>query len=275
MPIITISRGSFSKGKEVAEKVAHSLGYECLSREILLEASEHFNIPEMTLTRALHDAPSIFQRFTYGKERYLAYISAALLERVHKDNVVYHGLAGHFLLHGVSHVLKVRILAEMEERVKYVMDTEHSSRSEAIARIKKDDKERRRWSLKLYGVDTWNPDLYDIVLHVHKLNADNIVNLICKSARLHQFQATEQSQKVMDNLLLAARVKARLVHDFPIINTAASDGVVMVDAQFNLTQEPELEEKIRQMALEVPGVKDVRMHTLPLTAYVHTDSYDT
>ena len=72
MPIITISRGSFSKGKEVAEKVAGFLGFECISREILLEASEHFNIPEIKLTSALHDAPSILQRFTYGKERYLA-----------------------------------------------------------------------------------------------------------------------------------------------------------------------------------------------------------
>ncbi len=274
MPIITISRGSFSKGKEVAEKVACSLGYECFSREILLEASEHFNIPEMKLIRALHDAPSIFQRFTYGKERYMAYISAALLERVHKDNVVYHGLAGHFLLHGVSHVLKVRILAEMEERVKYVMDTEHSSRNEAIARIKKDDKERRQWSIKLYGVDTSNPNLYDMVLHVHKLNTDNIVNIICETARLDQFQATPQSQKIMDNRLLAARVKTRLMHDYPMIETAASDGVVMVDARFNMAEEPELEEKIRQIALEVPGVKDVHMRTLPVTAYAHTDSCD-
>jgi hypothetical protein len=40
MPIITISRGCYSRGKEVAEKVAKELGYQCLSREILLEASD-------------------------------------------------------------------------------------------------------------------------------------------------------------------------------------------------------------------------------------------
>ena len=44
MAIITISRGSYSKGKEVAERVAQTLGYDCISREILLEASEHFNV---------------------------------------------------------------------------------------------------------------------------------------------------------------------------------------------------------------------------------------
>jgi hypothetical protein len=47
MAIITISRGSYSKGKEIAEKVAQELNYEHTSRDVLLEASEHFNVPEI------------------------------------------------------------------------------------------------------------------------------------------------------------------------------------------------------------------------------------
>ena len=35
MPIITISQGSYSRGKEVAEKVAEELGYEVISRNII------------------------------------------------------------------------------------------------------------------------------------------------------------------------------------------------------------------------------------------------
>ena len=52
MSIVTISRGSYSKGKDVAEKLAQKLQYDCVSREILLEASEEFNIPEISLVRA-------------------------------------------------------------------------------------------------------------------------------------------------------------------------------------------------------------------------------
>ena len=37
MSIITISRGSYSRGKEVAEMLSRALGYACLSREIILE----------------------------------------------------------------------------------------------------------------------------------------------------------------------------------------------------------------------------------------------
>ena len=79
MAIITISRGSYSRGKEIAEKVAARLGYSLLSRDILLQASEEFNIPEIRLVRALHDAPSVLERFTHGKERYVSFIQQALL----------------------------------------------------------------------------------------------------------------------------------------------------------------------------------------------------
>ena len=98
MSIITISRGSYSRGKEVAEKLSQALGYECVSREILLEASEEFNIPELNLVRAIHDSPSILERFRQGKERYISYYQYALLKHVQRDNVVYHGLAGQYFL---------------------------------------------------------------------------------------------------------------------------------------------------------------------------------
>jgi hypothetical protein len=69
MAIVTISRGSYSKGQEVAEKLARRLGYECISREVILEASREFNVSEVKLVRAIHDAPSILDRVGYGKEK--------------------------------------------------------------------------------------------------------------------------------------------------------------------------------------------------------------
>ena len=115
MAIITISRGSFSKGKEVAEKVAQKLGYTSVSREIIIKASKEFNIPEIKLAKAIHDAPSFWERFTFGRERYVAHIASTILEYFQRDNVVYHGLAGHFFVRHISHVLKVRIIADIEK----------------------------------------------------------------------------------------------------------------------------------------------------------------
>ena len=63
MPIITISRGSYSMGKAVAEQVARRLDYRLISREVLLDAGSRFNIPEIKLKKAIHDAPGILERY--------------------------------------------------------------------------------------------------------------------------------------------------------------------------------------------------------------------
>ncbi len=267
MAIITISRGSYSKGKEVAEKVAQRLGYECISREVLVEASDHFNIPEIKLVRALHDAPSVLERFTYGKERYLAFFEAAILERLRRDDVVYHGLAGHFFLKGVNHVLKVRIMAEMEDRIRLEMEREKISRDEALYVLKKDDHERRQWGLKLYGRDTWDPSLYDLVIHIHRITADDAVDIICRTVQSAHFRTTPESQKAIDELVLASRVKTELIGTCPSVRVRVRDGVAYVDTQTGSGIAEQLAEEIREKAQSTPGVKEVRIDISPAAAF--------
>jgi cytidylate kinase len=204
MAIITISRGSYHRGREVAEKVAQKLGYECLSRDILLEASEEFNIPEIKLIRAIQDAPSILDRLTRQKEKYVAYIRAALLKHVQKDNVVYHGLFGHFFLQDIPHVLKVRIVADLEARVADEVKREGISESKAREVLMKDDEERRKWALHLYGADWWDATLYDLVIHLKTITVDDAVDLLYHIVQLPGFQTTPESQEAINNLMEAA-----------------------------------------------------------------------
>ena len=95
-----------------------------------------------------------------------------------KDNIVYHGLAGHFFLQDISHVLKVRIVADLQDRIREEMKREKISQTEAEKVIKKDDDERRKWSLFLYGKDTWDPSLYDMILHIKTITTDEAVEII-------------------------------------------------------------------------------------------------
>ena len=255
MPIITISRGSYSHGKEVAEKLAQKLGYKCISRDILLEASEHFNIPEIKLVRAIHDAPSILERFTYGKERYVAYIRSTLLKNVEKDNVVYHGLAGHYFLRGIPHVIKVRILADLEDRVQEEMRREKISAEEARYILKKDDDERRRWGIQVFGVDTWDPMLYDMILHIKTLTVGDAVDLMSHAAQLPHFQATPESQRLLDDLTLAAGVEAALVEDYPSAKVEARNGEVFVSIQGTVGDEAETVALVQRIANRVAGIE--------------------
>jgi cytidylate kinase len=268
MAIITISRGSYSRGKEVAEKVAKRLGYDCISRDILLDASEMFNVPEIKLIKAIEDAPSILDRFYKGKELYVAYIQTALLKYLQEDNIVYHGMAGHFFVKDISHVLKVRIIADMEERVKIVIEREKISEDKAIKNIKKIDEQRRKWSLFLYGIDTWDSSLYDLVIHIKKLTTDDAADLICNTVLLDHFKTTDESRKQIEGLALAASVRAALFSFHPHIETMADNGIVDIVAKVSEYQnKPDISKELIKRAEAVKGVKSVRIHLEPVSVY--------
>lgn len=211
MSIVTITRGSYSRGKEVAEKLAEKMGYECISRDILLEASEEFNIPEIKLVRALHDCPKVLERFWGGTERYVKYYRSALLEHARQDNIVYHGLAGHFFLRNIPHVLKVRINADMNTRVKEEMHRENISAEEALYVLKKDDEERRKWGIQVYGMDPWDSRLYDMVINISTLTLEDAVDIIYGVLQKPTFKTTAVSQKMVDDLALSAKQQIELL----------------------------------------------------------------
>jgi cytidylate kinase len=263
MAIITISRGSYSKGKEIAEKVAQELGYECIARKVLLEAKEEFNVPEIKLVRAIHDAPSILNSFSYGKEKYITFIQAEILNHFRNNNIVYHGLAGHFFVKGISHVLKVRVIAELEDRVRLEMEREGISRKEALTILQKDDEERRKWSEHLYGIDTSDSKNYDLVIHIHKLTVKDAVDMICHAARLEQFQETPESQRAIDDLALAAQTKAMLMDVKADLRVSAHDGEVLIKTETPILQSEELARQMEEIAKTIPGVREVKIDLIP------------
>jgi cytidylate kinase len=267
MPIITISRGSYSRGKEVAEKVAAKMGFECVARDVLIEASKEFNVDEVKLVHAISDAPSLFDRISYGKQRYVTYIRAALLAHLKNDNVVYHGMAGHFFVRDIGHALKVRIIADMEDRIQVVMKRDGVSRKAARRFIDRIDKERKKWSQQMYGIDASDPHLYDLVIHVNKITVGDAVDIICHTAQLDHLQATDESRRAIEDEALAATVKAALVKDYPDAEVTSEDGVVFVNTKTSEAEEMKIAGKIEEIAKTVPGVNEVKVQLHPFTPF--------
>lgn len=205
MSIITITRGSYSRGKEVAERLSKKLNYECIARDILLEASEEYDIPEIKLIRALNDSPKVLERFFGGSERYVKYYRSALLQHAWKDNIIYHGLAGHFFLKDIPHVLKIRINADINTRVKEEMARENISAEDALYILKKDDEERRKWGIQVYGMDPWDSRLYDLVINICTLSLEDAVDLIYGVLQKPTFKTTPESQALVERLATVAQ----------------------------------------------------------------------
>jgi cytidylate kinase len=259
MAIITISRGSYSRGKEIAEKIATKLNYKCISRDLLLEVSKEHNIPELKLVHAIHDAPGILERLNHREEKYIAFIKSALLDHLKLDNIVYHGLAGHFFVKDVPHALKVRILADMEDRVRLEMERKGIKANEARRILEKDDEERRRWSQRLYGIDTADPSLYDLVFHIKHLTVDDAVDMICDCATKAQFKTTSESLRMIEDLALSAALEKALIDVWTDVTVCVDNHIAHIETQAPVRVEERLIKEIREVALGFEGISDVRI----------------
>ena len=264
MSIIAITRASYSHGKEVAERVAQELNYQCISKEIISLASQEFDVPENWLRRAVEEAPKLLDRFRYGKQKYVAYLRSALLEYAVKDNLVYHGLAGHFLLADIPNILRVMISTTTEERVKVLVERENVSEKEALKTLEKFDKERRKWAMFFHGKDPWESSTYDLSLVIGRLSIDDAVKEILATAKLPAFQTTAESLRIVENLNLAARVKSDLMNFYHDVEVSVENHTVVVHIQRSLKQEEALTEDIREIVMQIPGVKDVRVDVIPV-----------
>ncbi len=262
MSIICISRGSYYRGREVAHKVAETLGYGCISRDSLLASSEEFDIPEIKLMRNIQHATQILERYSFGRERYVNFISSAILRHLKDDRYVYHGIAGQFFFYDVQHLLKVRIIADLDDRVASEAVRQNISVDQARLQLKHDDEERQKWALFLYGIDIVDPSLYDLVINVSSIGVDDAAQLICRAAQLPCYQPTEQSLAKVRDLALAAEVRAALF-DFPQAGVNAVDGNVYINVKAPEEQERVIRERISEAAESVDGVGSLEIRVDP------------
>ena len=261
MPVITISRGSLSGGQELAERVAKRLGYRCISREVLLEAAAKYGVPEPKLSELFEKKPSFWEWLTRSRERYVVLIQAAMCEFAHEDKLVYHGQAGQQLLSGIQHVVKVRLIAPLDRRVKTAMQQHGLSHEAALKHIQHIDDERYHRMRDLFDLDWRDPVLYDLVLNLEQLTLDSASELVVAIAQRPEFQPTSASTKALEDLTVASRVKAALaVHpstgDLPL-EVAADGGVVRLTGIVTAIDDGRLEDELREIAAATAGVRSV------------------
>ncbi len=269
MPIITISRGSFSGGKMLAECLSRRLGYRCIDREQVIHKAAEWGVSQDDLRTAIEKPPSFLGQSQHTKYAYLAFIQAALTQEVREGNAIYHGLAGHLLLGQGPHILRARIIAPMEFRIAQVQQRLKYDRKKAIAYIETKDDERRKWTRFLYGVDWADASLYDLVINLQQMNLDEACNVIAAAAQSECFAATGTTRRALDDLATASWVKANLAmnHDTCDLQfeVNAHGGFVAIKGKID---SPVQAKKIRSFVQTMPGVQKVQLEELELATRI-------
>lgn len=165
----------------VAARLAERLGYPSLSREeVTIEAARNYGISVKELSKSLDGKPFFWQQAPGKRLAYVKCVTAAMLSRLENGNLIYQGHVGHLLLPDIPEVLRVRVIADMEYRIRAVMENEKVTQDEAIAYIERVDTDRSRWVRLLYGVQWADPTQYDPILNVGSLGVEGVRSAICE-----------------------------------------------------------------------------------------------
>jgi cytidylate kinase len=256
--IVTISRGAYSGIEALAERLCEELGYRLLSREeLLVNTAKEFGASESQLESALKHKPGLLEGRGLTRLHYIHCVQAVIAKAAQGDNLVYHGEAGHLLLRGIPHHLRIMLVANVENRIGAVMERCNLTRQKAIEYVKKLDEDRDKWGKWVHGVDTSDPATFDLVINLERVPVPSAIAIIAETAS-RDFQTAPESQAIVDDLVLASEIRARMGLDRSIsddrIDVEASDGIVTITANARSLADAD---KVRQLARQIPGVKSI------------------
>jgi hypothetical protein len=157
----------------------------------------------------------------------------------------------------------------MEFRISKVQDRLKYNRKQAIAYIEKRDEERRKWTRFLYGMDWTDASLYDLVLNLEQMTVEEACDVVCSASQLKRFEFTLESQRTLDDLATASRVKARLAMDeatsdleFEVLAQAGSVTIRGEIASWHQARD------IDRVVGAVPGVTQAHIDQLAVVARI-------
>jgi cytidylate kinase len=261
MAIITISPQMGSGGPEIGMALAQRLGYRYVDQELIADAVRRYGLAEEKASHLDESKPTLFERFDVETRHYITVLQTTLLEFAEQDNHVLMGRGGQWLLRGIPQVMRLRVIAPFEVRVKQwikrtaEMTGDTPNQRAAVEFVRRDDTERAGRMRYLYEVDLDDPTLYDAVVNTEKLRYEAAVDMVERAVRRPEMATTDEGRRLLASRVLVSRVQVALATNPETrryrITVEARDGIVVLEGTAAL-------DRAVDVARTVPGVREVR-----------------
>ena len=112
--------------------------------------------------------------------------------------------------------------------------------------------------MSLYGMDTLNSNLYDLVLRIDIMTINDVVGILEKIVQEGRFDATPESKATIKKQALLANIHAKIVSQSPHATVDIKDGVVTLgNLDSTLKYDKDIREMTAKRLIETYSLKDV------------------
>ena len=260
MSAISIFSSSFCQAEQVAREVCASTGYRIVhDDEVVSDASAISGISSEKIARAFAAKASVFNKFTREKECSVAYLKLAVAKHMAEDNIVISGFSSQLIPNGISHLLRVALIADLAYRLVQAAETRTLSSKEIQKQLRSDDEDCAAWVDFLYQthIDCWNPERFDLFIPMHKTSMAQASAWIEENVLKSVVQTTKASKQALNDFRLAAEVEVALVREGHNVGVTARGQEIILSLNKQVLLLGRLEEELRSIAGEMDGVKSV------------------
>ena len=268
MAVITISREMGTGAYHIAEEVARRLKYTLVDGACVEASAGRYGLQSDLFKLVDEKPPSYITSDDRKRAAALNALELILLDYARKGNVILYGRGGQDLLKGCRNVLKLRFIADFDERVERFAEREWIDPDMAQTMIRRSDHQRGGF-IHFYFDRDWNDPLgYDLVFNTSHLSDEAIVEAIVATAKDHGSKNSDKaSVEIIDNVILTKKIETALLNsdqlDYRPFKITADRGCVVLSGYIGSEQEKQAALKI------VEGVKGVKS----LTADIQVVNY--
>jgi CheY-like chemotaxis protein len=176
-----------------------------------------------------------------------------------EDNLIVSGRSGQLIPAGISHVLGVALIGDLEYRISVAAQTEDLAEKEALKMIRSHDEDCAAWVEFVHQEpkDCGDPAFYDLFIPMNKSSIEQAGALIEENVFKDVVQATDISLSAVRDFKLAAEVEVAMVREGHNVRVSANGEAITLSIQKQVLMLSRLEEELRTIAMKVPGVRDV------------------
>jgi cytidylate kinase len=215
MPMIATTREMGSLGRDVTVRLAERMNRKVVYHEMIDPQANKMRVRKSHVMRFLERGAGILERLTADKSSLSIFTADETFRFLRNGETgVLRGWGATHLLRAVPHVVRVRVCAPIELRIRRMMDRLGTDdRATVENEILMNEEAHTAITRRHFGINWRDSEHYDLVLSTERLSVDECVDEIENMTKMPRFQETAESIGVVENLALEWGVRAALKRD--------------------------------------------------------------
>jgi len=198
MAVITISRQFGAGGRTLGKMVADKLGIAFADNEIIQMVAKEANVSPHWVENVEKEAGTKLSRILSSmvsqkwldriladergyidEQIYLDYLVLIIAKIADEGDVVILGRGSQYVLNDHPDAYHILLINEKDARVKFVMEKYNLSQKKALQVVNYEDRRRVSLFKKIGKVDYDQPNLYNLVLNMGRIDLKTATKLVC------------------------------------------------------------------------------------------------